>query len=153
MAEAKSALVQALNQGVALASFIGHSSLDRWTFDGLFHANDAAALTNYGRPTVVTQWGCWNTYHVYPAYNTLAHKFLLSGDQGAAAVLGASTLTEAFHESLLSRLVMDRLAQPGMTLGVAIQEAKDELAATHPGLADVLLGWTLLGDPALMIEE
>jgi len=33
-----------------------------------------------------------------------------------------------------------------------LQDAKHELAQTHPELLDVLLGWSLMGDPALMVE-
>jgi hypothetical protein len=39
-----------------------------------------------------------------------------------------------------------------MTIGQAIQDAKAQLATYRPGYLDVLLGWTLLGDPALVIE-
>jgi hypothetical protein len=45
---------------------------------------------------------------------------------------------------------MPRLTQPGMTIGQAILEAKQALSPSHPDL-DIYLGWTLLGDPALMI--
>jgi hypothetical protein len=152
VADAKTALTGRINEGVALTNFIGHSGLDRWTLDGLFFSSDAAALTNVGRPTVVTQWGCWNTYHVDPRYNTLGHRFLLSGEQAAVAVLGAATLTDARHEEFLGHFVMDRVADPGVRMGDAIQEAKEQLAALRPGYLDVLLGWTLLGDPALVID-
>ncbi len=108
-------------------------------------------MTNYGQPTLVTQWGCWNTYYVSPDYNTLAHRFLLSGDQGAAAVLGASTLTLSSSEELLGQKLMPYLLQPGMTVGQAVHAAKRDLAASNPELPDVLLGWTLLGDPALQV--
>jgi hypothetical protein len=148
---ARDVLLSAMNDGVALTSFVGHSNMLRWTFDGLFHSQDATRLTNAGRPTVVLQWGCWNTYHVWPQYNTLGHTFLLSGDRGAAAVLGSSTLTLASSEHALGRRLIPKLAEPGMTLGQAIQTAKAELAATQPHRVDVLLGWTLLGDPALVI--
>jgi hypothetical protein len=39
-----------------------------------------------------------------------------------------------------------------MTLGAALLDAKKELAKTHPELADVLIGWTLMGDPELVVE-
>ena len=42
--------------------------------------------------------------------------------------------------------------RPGVTLGEALRDAKQDLATTHPGMVDVILGWTLLGDPALVIE-
>ena len=79
----------------------------------------------------------------------MAHEFLLNGEQGAAAVLGASTLTEAEHEQALAKLLYDRLLQ----LGQAVLGAKTEYAATNPDHADVILGWTLLGDPGLVLEK
>jgi hypothetical protein len=148
-------LVDALNDAanpVALTSFVGHSGPSVWTYRGLFSADDAASLTNAGQPTVVTQWGCWNTYYVAPAYDTLAHKFLVSGDNGAAAVLGATTVSYDRSEWMLGRFMTPRLVEPGMTIGQAMQAAKAELAIYQPNLLDVLLGWTVLGDPALVIE-
>ena len=68
---ARARLMDAIDQGAALTDFIGHSGLTVWTFSGLFNSRDVAALTNAGRPTVVTQWGCWNTYHVEPSYDGL----------------------------------------------------------------------------------
>jgi hypothetical protein len=148
---AQSTLIDAMNRGVALTSFIGHSSYTVWTFQGLFNATQAGQLTNAGKPTVVTQWGCWNTYYISPAYNTLAHKFLLSGDRGAAAVMGTTTLTYSSSESAYGQLLVPYLVQPGMTIGDAMTLAKADLATDNPGMIDVLLGWVLLGDPTLTI--
>jgi hypothetical protein len=47
---------------------------------------------------------------------------------------------------------MPRMVEPGVTIGQALQNAKAELAQTHPELLDVLLGWTLMGDPALTVS-
>jgi hypothetical protein len=49
--------------------------------------------------------------------------------------------------------MMPLLTQPGMTLGDAMQAAKMQMAATQPELVDVLLGWTLLGDPTLVVQR
>ena len=141
-----------MNQGVALVSFTGHSGPTSWTFSNLFNTSDAAALTNTGKPFVVVQWGCWNTYYVDPVNNYLVQKFLFSGDRGAAAVLGASTLTDSGSEEMLGALLTPRLVIPGLPVGQALQESKSELARTHPELLDVLLGWSLMGDPALVIQ-
>ncbi|MEW5939864.1 MAG: C25 family cysteine peptidase, partial [Chloroflexota bacterium] len=84
--------------------------------------------------------------------NYMAQALLLSGDKGAAAVLGSATLTSVASEDMLGQLLTPRLVTPGTTIGQALQQAKAELALTHPELADVLLGWSLMGDPALMIE-
>jgi hypothetical protein len=151
-AAARGTLLGAMNGGVALTSYVGHSGLTNWTRSGLFSASDAAALTNVGRPTVVTQWGCWNTYYVHPANNTLGHKLMLSGENGGVAVLGATTLTSATSERLLGQSLMPRLTTPGTTIGAAVQAAKADLAATQPYRRDVILGWSLLGDPAVVIQ-
>ena len=81
---ARALLLDAMNSGVALTSYVGHSSSTRWTFAGLFNTVNAAALTNNGRPTAVIQWGCWNTYFVEPSSNSLGHALLLDPDRGAA---------------------------------------------------------------------
>ncbi|MCO5204371.1 MAG: C25 family cysteine peptidase [Anaerolineae bacterium] len=149
VAAARQTVLDTLNGTVRLTSFLGHSGPTTWTFDGLFNATDAANLTNT-TPTVVTQWGCWNTYHVDPAYNTLAHTFMLNEGGGAAAVLGAATLTLASSDQVLGPEVLSRAVVPGLALGDAVQQAKEAIAYT--GLEDVILGWTLLGDPALIVE-
>ena len=145
-------LLAAWHQGRALVNFVGHSGPTSWSFDGLFRAADADTLGNFYNPSVVIQWGCWNTYHVAPAYNTLAHELLLSGRRGAALVLGSATLADATSERQLASRLLDRMFQPGMTIGQAVQDAKADLASTQPGLLDVILGWTLLGDPAMTMK-
>ncbi len=149
---AKDTIIDAINNGVALTSFFGHSDLSIWTFDGLLDGADVDALENVGMPTVVTQWGCWNTYYVSPYDDTLGHRFMLNDDRGAASVLGASTLTEAAAERILAMEVFERLLTQGTTMGEAILQAKQQYAQTHPDQLDVILGWTQLGDPALVVQ-
>jgi hypothetical protein len=152
VSEARTQLLRSINEGAALTTFVGHSGPTLWTFSGLLNSNDVASLTNSGAPTVVVQWGCWNTYYAEPRANTLAHRFLLSGDQGAAAVLGSATLLETSSADALSERLAPLIAKPGESLCEAITAAKKDLARTHPELLDALLGWTLLGDPAMVIE-
>jgi uncharacterized repeat protein (TIGR01451 family) len=145
-------LIREFNRGTSLASYFGHSGPTVWSFDSLFHVSDALLLENHRMPTVVTQWGCWNNYYVEPTYDTMGHALLLSGDQGAAAVLGASTLTQSASDRALGESFIPRLVAPGATIGGALQEAKEELAHQDPERLDVILGWTLLGDPALVVD-
>ncbi|MGB5294524.1 MAG: C25 family cysteine peptidase, partial [Thermoanaerobaculia bacterium] len=150
--EARQLLIDEINYGVALTSYFGHSGPSVWSFDGLFDSSDADALENFGRPTVITQWGCWNTYHVMPTYDTLGHRLLLNDGRGAAAVLGAATLTEALSEQKLGRRLFAQIGSQRQRLGKALIDAKKDLALTDPERLDVLLGWTLLGDPTLVVE-
>lgn len=150
-ADAKALIKARVNAGSALLGFVGHSGYTVWTYRGLFNTTDARNLTNVGRPTLVSQWGCWNTYYVEPRYNTLAQTFLVAGAQGAAAVLGATTLTQDNAGRMLGTALTPLLAQPGMTIGDALQRAKRQVAAQNPAARDILLGWTILGDPTQVV--
>lgn len=146
---ARASIVGAINNGVSLTSFFGHSSTSQWSFSGLFTGFDAANLSNSGRPTVVTQWGCWNTYYVNPSEDSMGHRFMMEGAQGAVGVMGATTLTNARNEKELALKFYKYLDQ-GNTLGEAMMNAKTEFAQVDPGALDVILGWTLLGFPELI---
>lgn len=152
VANTRDKLTQTLNQGLAFLNFFGHSGPTVWTFENLFSADQAGQLQNYQAPALVTQWGCWNTYFVAPAYNTMAHKFLLSGNQGAAAVIGASTLTSVSSEKPFAPKFFQQLFQPGQTLGEALLRAKQETMDSYPDLKDIYLGIHLLGDPAMVLN-
>jgi len=149
--QARAQVTAAINAGQTLTAFFGHSSTNQWSFNGLFTGNDAANLSNTNKPTVVTQWGCWNAYYVSPNEDSMGHRFMMEGDQGAVAVMGASTLTNADAERRLARLVFERLAN-GERLGEAVTNAKQDYAQDNPNDLDVLLGWTLLGLPDLTVN-
>jgi len=148
---ARDALTSQINQGITLTAFFGHSSTNQWSFDGLLTGNDAAQLNNQGKPTVVTQWGCWNAYYVSPNEDSMGHRFMMEGEQGAVAVMGATTLTNANSERVLAQMVFARLAN-GERLGDAVTNAKRDYAQDNPNDLDVLLGWTVLGMPELQVN-
>jgi hypothetical protein len=148
---ARAKVKQEIEAGTTLTAFFGHSSTNQWSFNGLFTGPDAAGLNNVGKPTVVTQWGCWKTYYVSPNEDSMGHQFMMEGDRGAVAVMGASTLTNADSERELAKLVFARLAN-GERLGDAVTNAKQEYAILNPNDLDVLLGWTVLGLPELIVD-
>jgi hypothetical protein len=151
LTDARNKLMSTLNQGVAFSQYFGHSAPTMWSFERLFTMTDAKGLLNEGRPAVIAQWGCWNTYYVDPYYNTLGHELMLSGDRGAAAVLGAATLTATESDIALGEHFLPRVVQAENTIGMALVEAKQRLAEEHPDMIDVIYGWTILGDPALSV--
>lgn len=148
---ARQTLLSAFSSGAALVSFVGHSGPTVWSFQNLFGSSDVNGLNNSGAPALVVQWGCWNTYHVAPQYDTLAHRFLLAGPQGAAAVLGSATLSKSTSDQILGPRVQRYLFNRGMTIGDAVIAAKRDVAG-QGDLRDVLIGWTLLGDPAMVLN-
>lgn len=145
--------LSAINGGVSVVNFIGHSSHRRWSFSTppMLLSSQIASLTNIGKPALVTQWGCWNSYFVDPAGNTMADEFLLGGENGAATVLGASTLTTSTEERALGVELNKRMYNRGLTIGEAVIQAKQALAQREDFPA-VQLGWQIIGDPALMVN-
>jgi Peptidase family C25 len=145
---------QELQTGLGLVHYMGHSSPSAWSSPapGILPPNTifAGALADANHPTLLIQWGCWNSYHVVPAYNTLAHAWLL-GPGAAGAVIGTTAITEIEHDYALSERLLNALSQH-QRLGDALKAAKRDLATGDPDLVDVLLGVTLLGDPALMLR-
>lgn len=152
---ARNKIFAAINAGVSVTAYMGHSSRVGWSNSSpkLLQRNDIAAFTNIDKPTVVTQWGCWNTYFVDPRGNSMAETFMNNGLNGAATVLGASTLTKAASEFLLAMELNKFLYNEGEPIGTAVIKAKQSLARIEPSASDVLLGWQILGDPALVINH
>ena len=138
-----------MNRSPALVSYFGHSSFARWSFDNLLSAADAQGLVNQ-YPFAVTQQGCWNTYYVHAAADTMGHAMMLNPHGGAALVMGASALADARHEMDLALELIPALAR--MPVGHAIIQAKRILAETRPGARDMLAGWNLLGDPTVSLQ-
>ncbi|MCB1035283.1 MAG: hypothetical protein KDD47_15755, partial [Acidobacteria bacterium] len=52
LGDARGVLLDSINDGVALTSFVGHSGPSSWTFGGLLSTADARGLANAGQPTV-----------------------------------------------------------------------------------------------------
>jgi hypothetical protein len=144
-------LLEAINDGTALVNFVGHSSPTSWTPQAILGVKDVRELGNADCPAVVIQWACWNTYYVSPEQDGLGVALLLSPAGGAAATLGATALSGDVSQNALARHLAGELARPGVRLGAAVLAAKRALAAERPGAADVQYGWTLLGDPALIM--
>ena len=144
LAAAKSSLIQQINAGSAITSYFGHSSTDRWSVSGLLTGDEVANLSNTNKPTVVAQWGCWNTFYVSPTEDSIATRFLVENSQGAVTVMGASSLTSAEAEREMS-LILYRHLNLGKSISQAVLDAKRELAIERPYQLDVLLGWAVLG--------
>ena len=51
----------------------------------------------------------------------------------------------------LAHLLAEQLVSSGTTLGEALLAAKQALADEGMRATDVLLGWTMMGDPALLV--
>lgn len=152
-ATARADLVNAVNNGRALVTYLGHSAPGIWTYEGLLTASQvyAGAFSNAGLPTMVWSVGCYGSYFVDPNYNTIAHGLLLQNNGGAAAMLGASGLTEVASDVAWINTLGPRLAN--LPIGEAQRQAQRILHAAGPEFRDISVGGILLGDPALRLHQ
>jgi subtilisin-like proprotein convertase family protein len=151
-AAVRSAVLAALNAGTPLVSYVGHSSIGQWDFTPILKWQDVATLTNAGRPNLVAQWGCWNAYYVEPSVESLSARLMRAPGAGAAAAIGATTLTsESSHLALGTRFYA-RLNGAPTTVGDAFRAAKIDLLGSGAP-TDALLGMALLGDPAMSVPR
>lgn len=153
-ASARGDLVSALNGGKALLGYYGHSSPSSWTREGLLTATlvNGGLFNNATRPTALFQLGCWGAYFVDPQYSSLSHAFLLR-PSGAAAVIAATALTEVSSDELFSSVALPAL-RSGSRIGDVIRDSANviRLSPAGQGALDVIIGTTVLGDPAMKIN-
>ncbi len=149
---ARGSVIDEIERGARLTSYIGHSDRGQWSFENLLSLDDIRSLGNTGTPTVVTQFGCWNNDFVHPGRLSMGEAFLVSTDGGAAAVIGTSTLAGVRTEARFGELLYEEIARPGTSLGKAMNAARRRLALERPlvKIRDILIGTSLLGDPALV---
>lgn len=141
-------VLDAFAQSTPLIGFVGHSSPGQWDFSPVLRWQDAASLPQEGLPVLVAAWGCWNSYYVNPGYESLSAHLLRVPGGGAAAAIGATTLTTDTSHRALGTLFYQRVAAGARTVGEAFRGAKQDLFATGSP-KDAIYGMTLLGDPAM----
>ncbi len=151
-AEIKIALINSLNSGPRLALYTGHSAPSTWSADRIFSYRDAIALLNVNSPSAYIQWGCYNTYFSSPYSDSMSHGLMLAGEQGAAIVVGSSTLTDAAAEAEFAALFQSEIMESKQSYGEAFIQAKKQFAENGGSeFKDILWGVTLLGDPLLAL--
>jgi len=148
-------------QGRSLTGFVGHGSPAMWTFQGLLSPDDIGDLYNSGSPTLIGTMTCYTSYFVSPQGDSVAHRWMngyredVNGApipgvaNGAVAIHGAATLSDYLANENFVRVVMDQQFE-GATLGEAVQSGRARAAAD--GETDLVINWTLLGDPTLVIN-
>ncbi len=139
-----------------VAGFDVVDGLVDWNPGGAATDDDGALLSALYLTTTTdangdySQWGCWNTYFVDPQQDTMANGFLFQ-DQGAAAVLGATALTDTAMLRDFGQVFFDQVGRRD-TLGEALLRAHRSFVRSSPDMADKLLGFALLGDPAIPLR-
>jgi uncharacterized repeat protein (TIGR01451 family) len=150
---ARNDLVSAINAGQSLMVFMGHGAPLAWTQEGLITSQLLinGMFSNPTRPTVTWAVGCYGTYFTQPTYNSVSHGLLTRTPTGAAAVFGASTLTEIAHDVAWVNALSYQIR--GERLGDSIRSVQNRMVQSGDSYKDIWMGVSLMGDPALRLRE
>ena len=160
--DARDALFEALADGRSITGFVGHGSPTSWTQQSLLLPSDVGELNNDGYPTLIGTLTCYTSYFVSPFNDTVAHRFMngyrigadgepvFGAPNGAVAVHGAATLSNYLQNEYFAKGVLTRQLE-GATLGSAVLLTRQE--AAQRGIDDLVVNWTLLGDPTLSMTD
>lgn len=158
---ARTNIINAMNQGVAVVNYSGHGSVNIWAGAcpaplpndpnhtvSMFETGDAQALTNANRLPLVIVSNCLNGYFQDPRLEGIAEGFMKAQSGGAVGVFASSGETIPDGQRLMSVKLYQLLygLQP-IALGDAIKTSKVETDDI-----DVRRTWILFGDPSMKIR-
>jgi hypothetical protein len=148
--ESRVRIIEEVNEGVGIVSYIGHAALDVWAKEEMFRSSDIASLHNGGRLPFVVTMTCLDGYFHHPQADSLAEEWLLAEEKGAIACFAPTSETlPGDQEVLVEALFEAFFAEDARTIGEAIMQAKRSLPHGGRGYEDLIETYTLLGDPAL----
>jgi hypothetical protein len=147
-AEARTDLLNLLNQGQLLVNYFGHGSTQIWN-GNLLTYSDVWNLTNSPNLPFFINTTCLNGFFQDPYSESLAEGLLKTPLGGAVAVWTSSGLTDPAEQVPLNEELITLLFNgQGLTIGEAVMRAKQ--AATD---RDVRRTWILFGDPTLRLKK
>jgi hypothetical protein len=134
--------------------YIGHGSLTQIGSHNLFGVNDIRKNNqpeNYGTLFLFT---CLSGYFVHPQVDSLVEELLLSPNTSFSAIVGPTTLTLPENQIWLVKRITNELlnSSPGARIGDVFRTANNEQLLDKGVNLDVLLTFTLFGDPAMTIK-
>ena len=157
-ASAKSAIIDAINEGRLLVSYIGHSTVQFWAGEKLFEIGDIDSLSNDGWLPFMVPMTCLDGYFINPSpagndLSSLGESIARATGGGAIASwsptgLGVLAGHDFLNQGLYDAIFVDYISQ----LGAATTKAKLHLYQNTGGYRDLIDTYVLFGDPALELN-
>ncbi len=150
---AKDRIINALGEGAVIAQYAGHGGRIVWAHESIFDNNAVDKVKETTHLPFMLVLSCYNGYFDSPGQPSMAEKLLRKERGGIIAMLSATRLTYGFGNEALNRIIFDMLFQRNIRqLGPLSFDSKLELLLTEgTGQLDVMLAYTLFGDPAMQI--
>ncbi len=151
------ALTQTWGAGVAMVTYSGHASVNRWAHEQLLLNEHVATFPPSGELPLTISLDCLDGYWMMPpAYagladpRALAEVLMVTPQRGAVAAFAPAGLGLVFDEEAMGREMYRALFQEGVTqLGPLTQRGRERMQTAGSHLAQT---YTLFGDPAMRLR-
>lgn len=150
---AKDQIIDALGEGAVLAQYAGHGGRTVWAHEAIFDNASVDLVEETDKIPFMLVLSCYNGYFDKPGEPSMAEKLLRKEKGGIIGMLSATRLTYGSGNDALNRIIFDMLFKRNIRqLGPLSFDSKVELLMTEgTGQIDVMMEYTLFGDPALQL--
>ncbi|MCG9128774.1 hypothetical protein JT359_14360 [Candidatus Poribacteria bacterium] len=150
---AKDRIINALGEGAAIAQYAGHGGRIVWAHEAIFGNASVDKVKETGHLPFMLVLSCYNGYFDEPGEPSMAEKLLRKERGGIMGMLSATRLTYGSGNEDLNQIIFDMLFQRNIRqLGPLSFDSKLEYLLTQgTGQLDIMLEYTLFGDPAMYI--
>ena len=150
---AKDKIIEALGEGAVLAQYAGHGGRIVWAHEAIFDNASVDQVEETAKIPFMLVLSCYNGYFDKPGEPSMAEKLLRKERGGIIGMLSATRLTYGSGNDALNRIIFDMLFKRNVRqLGPLSFDSKVELLMTEgTGQIDIMMEYTLFGDPALQI--
>jgi hypothetical protein len=145
-------LINDINAGVLLTTYVGHGDVTDWTGDGLFDPSNLSALNNRKKLTFVMTLDCLNGYFSQPFMYSLGEEFVIASNKGAIASFVPSGLGYTWEHAILGSNIFNAIFQEHQAVLGAITTQSKINAYTQGTTPDLVKTFTLIGDPATRLK-
>ena len=150
---AKDMVIESLGEGAVLAQYAGHGGNTVWAHEIIFDNVSVDQVEETDKIPFMLVLSCYNGYFDKPGEPSMAEKLLRKERGGIIGMLSATRLTYGSGNDALNRIIFDMIFKRNVRqLGPLSFDSKVELLMTEgTGQIDVMMEYTLFGDPALQI--
>jgi hypothetical protein len=145
------AILDSMNDGLSLLSYVGHGAPASWASENVLNSLDPPSLQAQDQQPLMLTLNCLNGYFVSPAIDALAEAFLKVEGRGTIAAFSPTGLSldgpaHVFHRALVHEVVHGNHERLG-DLVVAAQQAYAQTGQ----MPELMAVYHLFGDPAMRV--
>ncbi len=140
--------IKASFKNSSIVHYMGHGAENMWADASVFSNNDIDLLDNKSTP-VVAAMNCLNAAFYDPSSDGFAEKLVMKKEGGAIAFWGSTSITPPSVQHVYQKAFYERLlSDSSQELGEAVKLSKIQANQQSP-FEEVMMSWTILGDPMI----